>query len=106
MVPVGGAIIAGFDEGFINSISKLYPGEAADNSVLAFPLLTRFHCRRPSKYESNFGFVHNAAIDGPRGLAWPFAATTGKTLMERGLFRNPQTSIPTHTAPQLLFCHP
>lgn len=27
MVPVGGAIIAGFDESFIQEISKMYPGE-------------------------------------------------------------------------------
>lgn len=27
MVPVGGAIIAGFDEPFIQEISKMYPGE-------------------------------------------------------------------------------
>lgn len=26
MVPVGGAIIAGFDESFIQEISKMYPG--------------------------------------------------------------------------------
>lgn len=26
MVPVGGAIIAGFDEDFIKEISKMYPG--------------------------------------------------------------------------------
>ncbi|TRY59017.1 hypothetical protein DNTS_012402 [Danionella cerebrum] len=29
MVPVGGAIIAGFDEKFINEISKMYPGRAS-----------------------------------------------------------------------------
>lgn len=29
MVPVGGAIIAGFDEAFINEISKMYPGKCA-----------------------------------------------------------------------------
>ncbi len=27
MVPVGGAIIAGFDDSFIDTISKTYPGE-------------------------------------------------------------------------------
>jgi hypothetical protein len=27
MVPVGGAIIAGFDNSFIDTISKTYPGE-------------------------------------------------------------------------------
>lgn len=27
MVPVGGAIIAGFDEFFVQEISKMYPGE-------------------------------------------------------------------------------
>ena len=27
MVPVGGAIIAGFDDAFIDTISKTYPGE-------------------------------------------------------------------------------
>ena len=27
MVPVGGAIIAGFDETFIQEISKMYPGK-------------------------------------------------------------------------------
>lgn len=27
MVPVGGAIIAGFDQSFIQEISKMYPGE-------------------------------------------------------------------------------
>lgn len=27
MVPVGGAIIAGFDAAFIEEISKMYPGE-------------------------------------------------------------------------------
>lgn len=27
MVPVGGAIIAGFDESFIQEISKMYPGK-------------------------------------------------------------------------------
>jgi len=27
MVPVGGAIIAGFDESFIQEISQMYPGE-------------------------------------------------------------------------------
>lgn len=26
MVPVGGAIVAGFDEDFIKDISKMYPG--------------------------------------------------------------------------------
>ncbi len=26
MVPVGGAVIAGFDENFIQEISKMYPG--------------------------------------------------------------------------------
>lgn len=29
MVPVGGAIIAGFDETFIQEISRMYPGECA-----------------------------------------------------------------------------
>lgn len=29
MVPVGGAIIAGFDDGFIDTIGKTYPGEFA-----------------------------------------------------------------------------
>jgi O-phospho-L-seryl-tRNASec:L-selenocysteinyl-tRNA synthase len=28
MVPVGGAIIAGFDDGFIDTISKTYPGKS------------------------------------------------------------------------------
>lgn len=27
MVPVGGAVIAGFDESFVQEISKMYPGE-------------------------------------------------------------------------------
>lgn len=27
MVPVGGAIVAGFDEKFIDAVSKTYPGE-------------------------------------------------------------------------------
>ena len=27
MVPVGGAIVAGFDEKFIDTVSKTYPGE-------------------------------------------------------------------------------
>lgn len=27
MVPVGGAVIAGFDEAFIQEISRMYPGE-------------------------------------------------------------------------------
>ena len=27
MVPVGGAIIAGFDDSFIDTISKTYPGK-------------------------------------------------------------------------------
>lgn len=29
MVPVGGAIIAGFDDSFIDNIGKTYPGEFA-----------------------------------------------------------------------------
>lgn len=29
MVPVGGAIIAGFDDSFIDTIGKTYPGEFA-----------------------------------------------------------------------------
>ena len=29
MVPVGGAIISGFDEAFIDTISKSYPGRAS-----------------------------------------------------------------------------
>lgn len=32
MVPVGGAIIAGFDESFIKEISKMYPGMHPLNS--------------------------------------------------------------------------
>lgn len=27
MVPVGGAIVAGFDENFIDAVSKTYPGK-------------------------------------------------------------------------------
>lgn len=27
MVPVGGAVVAGFDEKFIDTVSKTYPGE-------------------------------------------------------------------------------
>lgn len=27
MVPVGGAIIAGFDDSFVKEISRMYPGE-------------------------------------------------------------------------------
>ncbi|XP_064424457.1 O-phosphoseryl-tRNA(Sec) selenium transferase [Latimeria chalumnae] len=34
MVPVGGAIIAGFDESFIHEISKMYPGRASASSSL------------------------------------------------------------------------
>lgn len=30
MVPVGGAVIAGFDESFIQEISRMYPGESSD----------------------------------------------------------------------------
>lgn len=30
MVPVGGAIIAGFDKEFIKDISKMYPGKCAN----------------------------------------------------------------------------
>ena len=30
LVPVGGAIIAGFDEAFVKEISKMYPGEDDD----------------------------------------------------------------------------
>ena len=29
MVPVGGAIVAGFDDKFIDAVSKTYPGELA-----------------------------------------------------------------------------
>lgn len=28
LVPVGGAIIAGFDKGFVERISKMYPGKS------------------------------------------------------------------------------
>lgn len=30
LVPVGGAVIAGFDESFIQEISRMYPGECND----------------------------------------------------------------------------
>ena len=33
MVPVGGAIVAGFDEKFIDAVSKTYPGEYARNVI-------------------------------------------------------------------------
>ncbi|XP_062372868.1 O-phosphoseryl-tRNA(Sec) selenium transferase [Sardina pilchardus] len=34
LVPVGGAIIAGFDEGFVKEISKMYPGRASASPSL------------------------------------------------------------------------
>ncbi|MCL4137385.1 UNVERIFIED_CONTAM: hypothetical protein GTU68_040353 [Idotea baltica] len=34
MVPVGGAIIAGFDDQFINKLSKSYPGRASGSPIL------------------------------------------------------------------------
>ena len=35
MVPVGGAIIAGFDDSFIDAISKTYPGKSSRNLLAA-----------------------------------------------------------------------
>ena len=34
MVPVGGAIIAGFDDSFIDTIGKTYPGRSTINVLL------------------------------------------------------------------------
>ncbi|XP_059471686.1 O-phosphoseryl-tRNA(Sec) selenium transferase [Neocloeon triangulifer] len=34
LVPVGGAIIAGFDKGFVERISKMYPGRASSSPAL------------------------------------------------------------------------
>ena len=39
MVPVGGAIVAGFDEKFIDAVSKTYPGEYAHLRTDAAPQL-------------------------------------------------------------------
>ena len=39
MVPVGGAIVAGFDEKFIDAVSKTYPGEYMVPFAPGFPLL-------------------------------------------------------------------
>lgn len=36
LVPVGGAIIAGFDECFIQEISRMYPGECVAASAVTF----------------------------------------------------------------------
>lgn len=36
MVPVGGAIIAGFDKSFVQSIGKMYPGRASASPVIDF----------------------------------------------------------------------
>lgn len=44
MVPVGGAIIAGFDEAFIQEISKMYPGECVCVSVLTFLPVSVLFC--------------------------------------------------------------
>lgn len=41
LVPVGGAVIAGFDESFIQEISRMYPGERVTVSVVTLdPQLT------------------------------------------------------------------
>ena len=39
MVPVGGAIIAGFDKAFIQSVGKMYPGK---NNSIFYPSLITF----------------------------------------------------------------
>lgn len=30
LVPVGGAVVAGFDQSFVEEISRMYPGECGD----------------------------------------------------------------------------
>lgn len=39
MVPVGGAIIAGFNDSFIQEISKMYPGKEITNKNPFIPRL-------------------------------------------------------------------
>ena len=34
LVPVGGAIVAGFDENFIDAVSKTYPGKVASKMII------------------------------------------------------------------------
>ena len=44
LVPVGGAIVAGFDENFIDAVSKTYPGKVVSKMIIK-PGLTPLHPR-------------------------------------------------------------
>lgn len=68
MVPVGGSIIAGFDEKFIEKVSATYPGNLILGSlsaqkfpylIYAFESLTRTRLVR-----TNPGCLHNVTSDG------------------------------------------
>jgi len=54
LVPVGGAIIAGFDKGLVERISRMYPG--------------KFHVMY--KLDSNNNFIHWSYLFGMKYVFW------------------------------------
>ncbi|XP_047241948.1 O-phosphoseryl-tRNA(Sec) selenium transferase isoform X2 [Girardinichthys multiradiatus] len=70
MVPVGGAIIAGFDESFVQEISKMYPGRAsASPSLDVLITLLTLGANGYKKYLSERKEIYSFLVEELKNLA-------------------------------------
>ncbi|XP_038130323.1 O-phosphoseryl-tRNA(Sec) selenium transferase [Cyprinodon tularosa] len=70
MVPVGGAIIAGFDESFVQEISKMYPGRASASPSLDILItLLTLGAKGYKKYLSERKEIYSFLAEELRSLA-------------------------------------